>query len=167
MSSKKSSKGGFPWKTGCFFLLLSIGAIVAYDIQKNGSFEGNGFFTIMKFKFVKHKANKSVFISATNTARFFKDSGVNAFVQKAWVSTKLYADKGRGYLEATSPEYYKAVVDFSTPYVNLAGDVYLVVRNTYTKLYINVSNYIVTTKPLIQDAVSSFFFKQFQVNSYY
>ncbi|XP_058803960.1 transmembrane protein 214-B [Phymastichus coffea] len=132
MSSKKSSKGGFPWKTGCFLLLLFIGAIVAYDTHKHGSFE------------------------ATNTARFLKDSGICAFVQKTWVSTKLYADKGRGYIESSSPEYYKAVIDFSKPYIKLAEDVYLVLSKIFIELYDNVSNYIVITKPLVQQTIEQY-----------
>lgn len=35
-----STRRGFPWGAGSLFLLLLIGAIVAYDTQKHGSFEG-------------------------------------------------------------------------------------------------------------------------------
>ncbi|OXU22256.1 hypothetical protein TSAR_016105 [Trichomalopsis sarcophagae] len=132
MSSKKSSKGGFPWKTGCFFLLLIIGAIVAYDTHKHGSFE------------------------ATSTGKFMRENGITAFAQKTWVSTKLYSAKGLEYLESTSPEYYKAVVDFSTPYVKLAGDFYLVVKNSSVKLYDNVSTYVVAKIPVIQASVEHY-----------
>jgi hypothetical protein len=125
MSSKKISKGGFPWKTGCFFLLILISAIVAYDTHKHGSFE------------------------ATSTGKFMKDSGITGVVQKIWISTKLYSNKGLEYLEATSPEYYKAVVDFSTPYVKLAGDVYLNIKAVSIRLYENVSNYYVEKTPVV------------------
>lgn len=85
-----------------------------------------------------------------------RESGITAFVQKTWVSTKLYSAKSLEYLESTSPEYYKAVVDFSTPYVKLAGDFYLVVRNSSVKLYDNVSTYVVAKVPVIQASVRKF-----------
>ena len=82
-----------------------------------------------------------------------RDSGITAFTQKSWISTKLYTGKGLEYLEATSPEYYKAVADFSTPYVKLGGDFYIVVRNLSIKVFDNVSNYVTTTKPVVMATV--------------
>lgn len=38
--TSSSTRRGFPWRFGSFLLLLLIGAIVAYDTQKHGSFEG-------------------------------------------------------------------------------------------------------------------------------
>lgn len=38
-----SSSRGFPWRSASVLLLLLIGAIVAYDTQKHGSFEGKSF----------------------------------------------------------------------------------------------------------------------------
>lgn len=35
-----STRRSFPWRSASLFLLLLIGAIVAYDTQKHGSFEG-------------------------------------------------------------------------------------------------------------------------------
>jgi hypothetical protein len=41
MSTKESSTRGFFWKTGFFFLIILIGSIIAYDIYKHETFEGN------------------------------------------------------------------------------------------------------------------------------
>lgn len=84
------------------------------------------------------------------------ESGITAFVQKTWVSAKLYSANGLEYLESTSPEYYKAVVDFTTPYVKLAGDFYLIVKNSSVKLYDNVSTYVAAKVPVIQASVRIF-----------
>lgn len=51
-----STRRGFPWGTGSLFLLLIIGAIVAYDTQKHGSFEGKNLLCIIdtNLLFVSH-----------------------------------------------------------------------------------------------------------------
>lgn len=42
---------GFPWKKGCFILLLLIGSLLAFDCRKNGSFEGKSFYLLSLFTF--------------------------------------------------------------------------------------------------------------------
>jgi len=144
MASKKIHKGGFPWRAGSFFLLLVVGAIVAYDTHKHGSFE------------------------ATSTGKFMRDSGITASVQKTWVTTTLYFGKGIEYLEASSPEYYKATVVFCKPYVKLSQDVYLSTKNFSIKLYSNVANYVTTKTPVVIALIEQYapgLLNNIQVNS--
>ncbi|KAJ8688622.1 hypothetical protein QAD02_024417 [Eretmocerus hayati] len=132
MSSKKSTKGGFPWKKTFILFLAVAGAIVAYDTHKHGSFE------------------------ATSTGKFMRDSGITAYALKTWTSTKLYYGQSLEYLEATSPEYYKAVVDFSKPYVELAGNGYLIVKNVSIRLYTNAYSYVAAKTPLVVATVEEY-----------
>jgi hypothetical protein len=83
-----------------------------------------------------------------------RDKGITAGVQKSLASTKLHFMKQLEYLEVSYPEYYKAVVDFCTPYVKLVGDVYLVAKAISIKLYGNLSTYVSTTIPLLVSKVS-------------
>ncbi|XP_014473777.1 PREDICTED: transmembrane protein 214-A isoform X2 [Dinoponera quadriceps] len=96
-----STRRGFPWRTGSLFLLLIIGAIVAYDIQKHGSFQGH---------------------------QTIKDSS----------------------------EYYKAAVDLCVPYVKLAGDVYVIVKNVSIKMYNNALVYVEKKTPVVLDTVEHY-----------
>ncbi|KAL0132299.1 hypothetical protein PUN28_000230 [Cardiocondyla obscurior] len=127
-----SSSRGFPWRFASLFLLLLIGAIVAFDTQKHGSFE------------------------ASQVGKFLKTSGILKHVEKAWTTIKLYWSAGHKAIKDSSPEYYKAVVDFCTPYVKLAGDFYLVARNISIKMYNNVAAYVEKNVPIILDTIEHY-----------
>ncbi|TGZ54191.1 transmembrane protein 214-A [Temnothorax longispinosus] len=131
MTSSKS-KRGFPWRSASFFLLLLIGAIVAYDTQKHGSFE------------------------ASQVGKFLKTSGILTHVEKAWTTLKLYWSAGHKAIKDSSPEYYKAVVDWCTPYIKLTGDVCIVVRNISIKQYNNAAAYVERNVPIVRDTIEHY-----------
>lgn len=58
------------------------------------------------------------------------------------------------FIEATSPEYYKATVETCKPYVKLAGDGYLIMKNIFFEIYGNIAEYIGKNGPLIVQTVS-------------
>ncbi|XP_011869469.1 PREDICTED: transmembrane protein 214-A [Vollenhovia emeryi] len=124
-----SSSRGFPWRSASLLLLLLIGAIVAYDTQKHGSFE------------------------ASQVGKFLKTSGILKHVEKAWTTLKFYWSAGHKAIKDSSPEYYKAVVDLCAPYVKLAGDLGLVLRNLSIKLYNNAAAYVERNIPVIRDTI--------------
>ncbi|KAK2576810.1 hypothetical protein KPH14_005446 [Odynerus spinipes] len=122
----------FPWKRGSILLLLLIGAILAYDCQKHGSFE------------------------ASDTGKLLRNSGVTAQTQKLWSTTKVYGSKLAETIERSSPEYYKAAVDFCTPYSKLGVDLYLVTRNFSIRLYNNVATYIEKNGPVVHQTIEHY-----------
>ncbi|KYN32449.1 hypothetical protein ALC56_13306 [Trachymyrmex septentrionalis] len=126
-----SSSRGFPWRFASLLLLFLIGAIVAYDTQKHGSFE------------------------ASQVGKFLKTSGILKHVEKAWTTLKFYWSAGHKAVKDSS-EYYKAVVDLCAPYIKLAGDVCLVVRNVSIKLYNNVAAYVERNVPIIIDTIEHY-----------
>jgi len=95
-----------------------------------------------------------LYIVASQVGKFLKTSGILKHVEKAWTTLKLYWSAGHKAIKDSSPEYYKAVVDLSAPYIKLGGDVYLVVRNISIKLYNNAAAYIEKNVPIILDTVS-------------
>lgn len=82
-------------------------------------------------------------------------SGIMKYIEKTWTTIKLYSSAGHQAIKDSSPEYYKATVDFCTPYVKLAGDVYLIVRNVSVKVFNNALAYVEKTTPVVLDTVSS------------
>ncbi|KYM97706.1 PREDICTED: transmembrane protein 214-A isoform X1 [Cyphomyrmex costatus] len=127
-----SSSRSFPWKSASLLLLLLISAIVAYDTQKHESFE------------------------ASQVGKFLKTSGILKHVEKAWATLKFYWSAGHKAVKDSSPEYYKAIVDFCTPYVKLAGDICLVVRNISIRWYNNIVVYVKRNVPIIIDTVEHY-----------
>lgn len=83
-----------------------------------------------------------------------KTNGILKYIEKAWTTVKLYWSAGHKAIKDSSPEYYKAVVDLSTPYVKLAGNVYLIIRNISVNLYSNVATYVEKNIPIVFDTVS-------------
>ncbi|XP_015514094.2 transmembrane protein 214-A [Neodiprion pinetum] len=126
------SKSWFPWKRGSVLLLVVIGAMLAYDTQKHGSFK------------------------ASNTNRFLTESGVSGYGEHAWSRVRLYSSKSLEFIEASAPEYYKAVTEFSTPYVKLAGDLCLITKNTSLKVYNNIVLYAHQKGPLIAASINHY-----------
>lgn len=122
----------FPWKRGSILLLLLIGAILAYDCQKHGSFE------------------------ASNTGRLLRNSGITYHTQKTWSTMKIYGNKLIKITEESSPEYYKAVVDFTAPYSKLGVDLYLVTANMSKRLYNNIAAYIEKNGPVVHQTVEHY-----------
>ncbi|XP_011156608.1 transmembrane protein 214-A [Solenopsis invicta] len=127
-----SSRRGFPWRSASLFLLLLIGAIVAYDTQKHGSFE------------------------ASQVGKFLKTSGILKHVEKAWTTLKFYWSAGHKAIKDSSPEYYKAVVDLCTPYIKLAGDFGLWTRNYSIKMYKNIAIYVETNVPILLNTIEHY-----------
>lgn len=95
--------------------------------------------------------------AASNTGKFLKSSGATQYGQNAWSTVNVYKDKGLAYLEASSPEYYKAAVELGGKYSKLAGDLYIITRNLSVKLYSNVASFIGEKKPLVAEGVSLLF----------
>lgn len=83
-----------------------------------------------------------------------KTNGILKYIEKSWATVKLYWSAGHKAIKDSSPEYYKAIVDLSTPYVKLAGDSYLIIRNISVKLYGNVATYVEKNIPIVFDRVS-------------
>lgn len=83
-----------------------------------------------------------------------KANGILKYIEKAWATIKLYWSAGHKAIKDSSPEYYKAVVDLSTPYIKLAGDVCLIIRNISIKLYSNVAAYVEKNIPIVFDTVN-------------
>lgn len=129
MKKMTSSSRGFPWRSASLLLLLLIGAIVAYDTQKHGSFQ------------------------ASQVGKFLKTSGISKHLEKAWTTLKLYWSAGHKAIKDSSPEYYKAVVDLCAPYIKLAGDAGLIVRNISIKLYNNAAAYVERNVPIVLDTI--------------
>lgn len=93
-------------------------------------------------------------IVASQVGKFLKTSGILKHLEKAWTTLKLYWSAGHKAIKDSSPEYYKAVVDLCAPYVKLAGDAGLVVRNISIKLYNNAAAYVERNVPIVLDTVS-------------
>ncbi|XP_012252880.2 transmembrane protein 214-A [Athalia rosae] len=127
-----ASKSWFPWKKGSVLLLLLIGSILALDTQKHGSFQ------------------------ASSTNSFLTESGISAYGEHAWSRVKLYSSKSLEFLEASAPEYYKAVVDFSTPYIKLAGDLCLIGKNASLKFYYNFIAYAHQKGPVVVATINHY-----------
>lgn len=124
-----SSGKKFPWKKGCFILLILIAATLAYDIQKHQSF------------------------THSNVGQFMKKSGMLSHSEKAYSVSKEYAHKTLAFIEATSPEYYKAAIDICSPYVKLATDFYLVFSNLSIKAYNNAIAYANKNGPVVFETI--------------
>ncbi|XP_066584426.1 transmembrane protein 214 [Prorops nasuta] len=112
-----TTKRRFPWRKGSTLLLILIAGLVAYDCQNHGSFE------------------------ASSTGKFLKDSGIIAYTQIVLTTTMDYGMQILIFLEETTPPYFKAIVDFVSPYVKLTGDLLLITRNLTIKLYNSVASY--------------------------
>ncbi|OAD56057.1 hypothetical protein WN48_03797 [Eufriesea mexicana] len=127
-----STNKKFPWKKGIILLLLFIGAIIGYDIYKYDNFK------------------------ATNTNKFLKRSGLFTYGQQSWILVQEYSLKTLEFIEATSPEYYKATVETCKPYVKLAGDGYLVMKNIFFEIYDNIAKYNRKNGPLFVQTVDHY-----------
>lgn len=93
-------------------------------------------------------------IVASQIGKFLKTNGILKHIEKTWATIKLYWSAGHKVIKDSSPEYYKAIVDLSSPYIKLAGDVYLITRNISIKLYNNAAAYVEKNIPLVFDTVS-------------
>ncbi|XP_074113094.1 transmembrane protein 214 [Cotesia typhae] len=133
MSATTKKGRSFPWTKGSFILLILIGALVAFDCSKHGSFE------------------------ASTTGRLMRTSGVVGYGQKAWSTTKSYSNKGLVYLEASYPDYYKTASTWGRQYAKLTGDFYLVGRNFVFKLYNNTAEFVEQKKPIVVDSIEHYF----------
>ncbi|KOC67817.1 Transmembrane protein 214-B [Habropoda laboriosa] len=130
MTASASKK--FPWKKGIILLLFFISVVVGYDIYQHGNFE------------------------ESHTGKFLKKSGLSAYGQHSWIVVQGYSSKALEFIEATSPEYYKVTVEACKPYIKLAGDVYLIVRNVSLKVYDNVAEYAGKKGPLVLQTIEHY-----------
>ncbi|XP_014296425.1 transmembrane protein 214-A [Microplitis demolitor] len=133
MSASAKKSRSFPWKKGSFILLILIGAVVAFDCRKHGSFE------------------------ASATGRLMRTTGVIGYGQNAWSTTKSYSNQGLAYLEASFPDYYKTASTYGQQYAKLAGDFYIVGRNLAFKLYNNTAEFVDKKKPIVVDSIEQYF----------
>ncbi|XP_076763484.1 transmembrane protein 214 [Xylocopa sonorina] len=127
-----STNKKFPWKKGILLLLLLSSVVVGYDIYKHNDFK------------------------ASNTGKFLTRSGVSAYGQQSWILMQEYSSKALEFIEATSPEYYKATVERCKPYVKLAGDIYLVMRNVSFKIYNKIAEYARKNGPLVTETIEHY-----------
>jgi len=81
-------------------------------------------------------------------------SGILKYVEKTWVTLKFYWSTVHKAIKDSSPEYYKAVVDFCTPYIKLASDLYLILKSVFIRLLKNVAAYVEKYTPIVLDTVS-------------
>ena len=127
-----SSNKKFPWGKGIILLLLLTGAVVGYDTYKHGNFE------------------------ESSTGKFLKRSGLSEHGQKAWIVTQEYSSKVLEFIEASSPEYYKATIETCKPYIKLAEDFYLVMKNVSLKIYDNAVVYVGKNGPVVIQAIEHY-----------
>lgn len=93
-------------------------------------------------------------ITASQIGKFLKTNGILKYIEKTWATIKLYWSAGHKAIKDSSPEYYKAIVDLSSPYIKLAGDMYLIMRNISVRLYNNAAAYFEKNIPVVFDTVS-------------
>nr|XP_033332870.1 transmembrane protein 214-A [Megalopta genalis] len=127
-----SSNKKFPWRKGIILLLLLTGAFVGYDVYQHGSYKGS------------------------NTDKLLIRSGFYVYGQTAWITVQDYSSKTLEFIEASSPEYYKATVETCKPYIKLAGDVYLVVKNVSIRLFDNVVAYAKIKGPVVRQTIEHY-----------
>lgn len=123
----------FPWKRGSILLLL-IGAILALWIfyQKHPSFE------------------------ASSTEKLLGSSWITTNTERIWSMTKVYGSNLAEILESSSPEYYKAVVNFCKPYINLSVDLCLITRNLFMQIFKNIVTYIEKKGPVVHQTIEHY-----------
>ncbi|XP_033359171.1 transmembrane protein 214-A [Bombus vosnesenskii] len=117
-----SANKKYSWKKGIILLLLFISAILAYDIYKHDDFKVN---------------------------KFLKRTGLVAYGQQSWIVVQEYSTKALEFIEDTSPEHYKTIVETCKPYIKLAGDAYLLMKHLSLKVFGNIAEYIGRNGPLI------------------
>jgi len=86
-----------------------------------------------------------------------KTSGISKYIEKTGNIIKSYWSAGHKAIKDSSPEYYKIVVDTCTPYIKLANDLYLVMRNISIKLYNNFATCFEKNLPIALNTVSKNF----------
>jgi len=86
-----------------------------------------------------------------------KTSGISKYIEKTGIIIKSYWSAGHKAIKDSSPEYYKIVVDTCTPYIKLAVDLYLIMRNISIRLYDNFAAYLEKNIPIALDTVSKNF----------
>lgn len=122
-----------PWKRGSILLLLLIGATLALwlSYQKHPSFEAS-------------------------TEKLLGSSWVTTNTKRIWSMTKMYGSNLAATLESSSPEYYRAVVNFCKPYINLSVDLYLITRNLSIQFYNNIVTYIEKKGPVVHQTIEHY-----------
>ncbi|XP_076238618.1 transmembrane protein 214 [Calliopsis andreniformis] len=127
-----SSNKKFPWGKGVILLLLLSAAIMSYDVHRHGSFK------------------------ESSTVKFYKNSGLSEHMHKTWIAIQEYSSKVHEFIKASSPEYYKATVEVCKPYVKLAGDVFLVMKNVSFKIYDNAVAYSKEKGPVVIQTIEHY-----------
>lgn len=95
-----------------------------------------------------------LYLTASHIGKFLETSGMMKYIEKTWTTIMFYSSAGHQAIKESSPEYYKATVNLCTPYVKLANDVYLIVRNVSVKVVNNTLTYAGKKTPVIINAVS-------------
>ncbi|XP_017885138.1 transmembrane protein 214-A [Ceratina calcarata] len=130
MTASPSKK--FPWRKVVVLLLLLVSAVISYDVYKHNGFK------------------------ASNTDKLLKSSGLSAYGHQSWVVIQGYSSRALEFIEASSPEYYKATVDTCKPYMKLAGDVYIVMKNVSLKFYDNIVEYTRKNGPRVTETIEHY-----------
>lgn len=114
-------------------LLLLTGAFVGYDVYQHGSYK------------------------ESSTDKLLNRSGLYEHGQKAWIIVQDYSSKTLEFIEASSPEYYKATVEICKSYFKLVGDVYLVVKVVSIRAYDNILAYAEKKGPVVYQTIEHYF----------
>ncbi|XP_034183934.1 transmembrane protein 214 [Osmia lignaria lignaria] len=122
----------FPWKKGIVLLLLLTAVVFGYDTYKHGCFK------------------------APNTSKCLRRTVSYAYGQQSWTLVQEYSSKSLEFIESTSPEHYKATVETFKPYIKLAGDVCLVIRNISFKIYENIGEYGAKNGPVVLQTIEHY-----------
>ncbi|XP_063225460.1 transmembrane protein 214-A [Bacillus rossius redtenbacheri] len=129
---KMTVSRSFPWKLGSFFLLLIISALLAYDVQKHGTFK------------------------SSSTGSFLKDIGALKYGEHAWARTKYYSQKSYQWAEVNVPHYYSIAVEQAKPYLQQAWDFSIVLADQLYLLYGNIKVFLEEKTPLVVNWVNHF-----------
>ncbi|CAH0394791.1 unnamed protein product [Bemisia tabaci] len=116
--ASKQQKSSFSWKVLLFVIIFAAASLIAYDINKHGSFK------------------------ASKTGVFLKESGTLQFVDQASAKSKVYYNQAHKWTVKNTPIYYNATVEFATPYAILAKETSLVVYNNAVKAAQTISSYV-------------------------
>ncbi|KAM3960329.1 transmembrane protein 214 [Aphomia sociella] len=130
---RMTSTRRFPWLWASFFLLLSIGGLVGYDVYRvNGNFPKSA------------------------TGKLMKDLGVLEHSQLAWRKTLSTSARGYLWLETNAPVYYTQTVEICKPYAQVSKDIFVIAIKKTGVLYGNVKDYVVEKTPVVAATIEQY-----------
>ena len=123
MAKKKSS---FPYKTLVFLLTFAVGSLIVYDVKREGCWMRSKTFKYMEYVGIFNYLEHGKVISKEGFARVHK------------------------YIDERYPGYVDEANKVLEPYVLLANDVALILRNNFY----NLMDLIVEKSPMVIQSVS-------------